>query len=232
MIEKPKTMIPIVSKHALLSRGVVKPTIGTARKQYVIIAPDRSSSMQGAPFAEAIAGTKALADELAKPENLDAFRIAVAPYNHVAALTPFHEAASVVLPAGTNAEGMTDFTKPLQLALDAFAPYAAPESDPNRPTLVFLTDGKHEPITPSDPTPLAIELKKIANVVCIALGPDADLGFLTLMASGPTFVTRVTDPRQLRSFMAAVGTTLSRSRRAGRSIAAASLDPFASRRRA
>ncbi|MCC7541329.1 MAG: VWA domain-containing protein [Deltaproteobacteria bacterium] len=230
MSEIPKSMSPIVSRHALLSRGVVKPTIGTARKQHVIIAPDRSGSMRGAPFEEALAGTKALADELAKPENLDAFLLATAPFNHIAALTPFQPAASVVLPAGTSADGMTDFTKPLQLALDAFAPYGAPESDPNRPTLVFLTDGKHEPLTPSDPTPLALALKKIANVVAIALGPDADLGFLALMASGPTFVTRVTDPRQLRTFMGAVGATLSRSRRAGRSIAAASMDPFASRR--
>lgn len=229
MIDKSKSHVPIVSKHDLLSRGVARVPIGTSRKQYVILAPDKSGSMAGAPFAEAMNGARAFLDELAKPENLDAFQVGVLPFNHIAALMPFQPAASTTLPVGVGADGGTDFTKPLELARAALAPYGAPESDPNRPTLVFLTDGKHE--APTDPIPLATELKVIANVVCIALGANADLGFLTLLASGPTFVTRVTDPTQLRGYLAAVGATLSKSRRAGRSIAAASLDPFASRRR-
>lgn len=231
MIDKSKSRIPIVSKHDLLSRGVVRPTIGTARVQDVLLGLDFSGSMHGEPIAAALDGAKALVSELAKPENRGAFRVGLLLFNHDAHLRlPFQPATSPFEPSGVIANGGTDFTKALQLAHATLLPHGAPASDPDRPSFVLLTDGRDG--GGGNPAALAAEIRSLANVICIALGPDADLGFLTLLASGPTFVTRATTGPELRAYFAAIGGTMSKSLRAGRSMAAAALDPFASRRRA
>lgn len=222
---------PFLSKSELLSRSFQAPVIGTSRKFPVLIALDESSSMAGQPFADAQAAASDLGRELAKPENLDAFQIALMLFEGKArTAAPFAPASSFALPPGLSASGpATDFTVALVHAKSLLAPIGAPASEPDRPTLVFLTDGRHG--GSSDPMPIAAEVKAIANVVCIAFGSGADLGFLTLLASSPSFVTRATNGSELRAHFAAIGRTLSKSRRAGVSIAASGADPFASRRR-
>lgn len=226
-----KSKRPFVSKAELLSRSVKAPQIGTSRKYPVLIALDDSGSMSGAPFTGALAASIELGQELAKPENLDAFQVALMLFEGVArTAVPFTPASSFQVPGGLAATGPgTDFTVALNHAKSILEPVGAPESTPERPTLVFLTDGQH--VASSDPAPVAAEVKSMANVVCIAFGPGADLGLLTLLASSPSCVTRATTGNELRAYFAAIGRTLSKSRRAGVSLAASAADPFASRRR-
>lgn len=226
-----KSKKPFVSKAELLSRSVQAPTIGTSRNFPVLIALDDSGSMAGQPFTDAQSATVELGHELAKPENLDAFRVALMLFEGVArTAVPFTPASAFQVPGGLAATGPgTDFTVALNHAKSLLEPMGAAESNPERPTLVFLTDGQH--VASSDPVPVANELKAIANVVCIAFGPGADLGFLALLASSPSCVTRATTGSELRTHFAAIGRTLSKSRRAGVSLAASAADPFASRRR-
>lgn len=226
-----KSQRPFVSKAELLTRSFQAPPIGTSRKYPVLIALDDSLSMLGEPFTGALAASIDLGRELAKPENLDAFQVGLMLFEGVArTAVPFTPASSFQVPGGLEAKGPgTDFTVALNLAKSLLEPVGAPESAPARPTLVFLTDGQH--VAPSDPTPVATEVKSIANVVCIAFGAGADLGFLTLLASSPQCVTRAKTGQELRAYFAAIGRTLSKSRRAGVSLAASGADPFASRRR-
>lgn len=222
---------PVISKASLLSQGIIRPSIGTSRKIRVKLLVDRSSSMAGDKIRDALAGSADVATELARPENQGAFEIGLIAYNHEATIAvPFTPASSFALPPGLDARGATDFAAALTLAKTSLAPFAAPAADPQRPCLLFMTDGRH--VASSDPLPVAREVRDMANIVCVALGADAELGFLTLLATDPSFVTRAKTGAELRSYFAAVAKTLSASRRAGRSIAAVpGLDPFASRRR-
>ncbi|MCZ7682418.1 MAG: VWA domain-containing protein [Sandaracinaceae bacterium] len=171
-----KSKRPFVSKAELLSRSVKAPQIGTSRKYPVLIALDDSGSMSGAPFTGALAASIELGQELARPENLDAFQVALMLFEGVARTSvPFTPASSFQVPGGLAATGPgTDFTVALNHAKSILEPVGAPESTPERPTLVFLTDGQH--VASSDPAPVAAEVKSIANVVCIAFGAGADLG--------------------------------------------------------
>lgn len=219
------------SKAALLSRGIVQPTLGTSQTLPIFTHIDKSSSMSGLPIADACAAVTTLASVLSAPENMGAFLLGLAVFDHEAReLVPPAAAASFSLPPGIVASGGTDFTKALTLASALAAPFAAGPESARRPTIVFLTDGRHE--TPfSDPLPLAEALRRSANVIAIGVGPNADAAFLAKLASAPHLVIRDTSSAALAATFGAIGKALSRSRRAGVSIAAAGIDPFASRRR-
>jgi hypothetical protein len=66
-----------------------------------------------------------------------------------------------------------------------------------------------------DPNTVADEIKKNADLVMIAFGNDADEKMLKRLASTTKHFYRCSSGRELRSFMAAVGATLTQTMTVG-----------------
>lgn len=213
------------SRADLLSQGIRRPSLA-AKPQNVLLALDRSSSMSGGPVSSAIAAADDVAAVLADPKERDAFNVGLVTFNHEARYdVPFIGAHAFSVPPLT-ADGGTDFACATERALRALE--AGPKSEISaRSCLLFLTDGLHE--ASSNAFQHVEALHRVADVVCVGLGPRADLGFLAKLASRPDFVTTASTGLELRAYFVSVAKSLSASRASG-GLTSAGVDPFASRR--
>lgn len=224
--KKPEPGRVIKSRADLLTEGVRRPSV-VVRPQCVLLVIDRSGSMAGSPIAEATAAARDLVSILADPKEKDAFSIALVTFADVAAVdAPLTKASRFRMPSPT-ADGLTSFNAATGACLRVLET-APPAENAARPCIVFMTDGRDEGSN-ADPLQHVPALKQAADVVCVAFGAHADLGFLGRLASGPEFVTTASSGIELRAYFTSVAQSLSASRASG-GLVSAGIDPFASRR--
>jgi hypothetical protein len=78
--------------------------------------------------------------------------------------------------------------------------------------VIIFTDGCHNEGTPQN---VANRLKQIADLVMVAFGSDADEALFQDLASTPQHFYRCSSVRELRSFLAAIGATMTATLSAG-----------------
>jgi uncharacterized protein YegL len=174
--------------------------------------------MDGQKAADASAASQDLVNELARPVNKDGFSVAVVDFATTSkVVNPLEKATTLdgklapLQPGGT-----TNITAGLQDALDILT---AAESKVEegvtylRPVVILFSDGQHN--EGEDPRGVARRLKDKADLVTIAFGSDADEAALRALASSPQHFYRCANGRELRSFLAAVGATLTATIGAG-----------------
>jgi uncharacterized protein YegL len=190
------------------------------QRQRILIVRDRSSSMNShSKAADAEKATRELIAELNAPSNGDAFEVSIVDFNESAIVTAAWKKASAMsdqalalAPAGETsisaglsaAQRQLDQTEPLEIAHSYL-----------RPVVLIFSDGNHN--SGADPITAANDLKKVADIVTVAFGHDADEEMLRRIASTPQHSVRCATGAQLRSFFAVVGKTLTQTRGAGRS---------------
>lgn len=200
--------------------GLKRPDVITNHNQQrAILVRDASVSMDDEGKAlEASKASQNFVAELAKPENKDGFYVAVIDYSERAAIVnPFAKATElkghleqISTISGTNiTAGLARARRLLEETPDKIDG----KEQFLKPVVVLFTDGCHN--TGQPPHDEAQKLKKVADVVTAAFGSDADLDLLREIANSPEHCYRCQDGHDLRAFMAAVGTTLSHSIRAG-----------------
>ena len=188
-------------------------TVNSKHKQRVLILEDVSTSMKGQKGIQAHEGTQKLIEPLADQENHDGFRVSVIHFNDDAkVIHPWMSAAALsgclapLAPGGsTNIEAA--FETALQMLEEA------QKQDQSQTEFIWLrhvlfiySDGQ---ITQGgDPRSVANEVKKLADVVTIAVGDDADEALLLDLATSPEHAYKVSDTVSLRAFLADAGPTL------------------------
>lgn len=200
--------------------GLKRPDVITSKtKQRAIFVRDASVSMDDDDKArDASTATQNFLAELARPENKDGFYLAVIDFAEIAEVSvPFARATEL---EGSLHEISTSYCTNITAGL-AKAREILDEADDRldsserflKPVVILFTDGGHN--TGCQPYKEAEQLKQIADIVCVAFGSDADLDLLRQIANSPEHCYRCRDGHDLRAFMAAVGSTLSESIRAG-----------------
>lgn len=194
-------------------------------KQVAILCRDRSPSMSGAKAEDASAASCELVEELAQPVNKDGFYVGIVDFAVSAQVihtlekaTALNKNLSPLQVVNTDAEAGTNITAALENALQLLKkpPKLAP-SEANdqflRPVIILLSDGCHN--RKPHPRAVAEKIKKQADLVTVAFGNDADETLLAELATTPQHLYRCQDGRQLRSFLAAVGATMTATMAAG-----------------
>jgi uncharacterized protein YegL len=190
-------------------------------KQNVIFVRDKSGSMRGQKAMDASAASLDLVAELAEPANKDGFYVAVVDFASRSNIVHNLEKATVlngnVVPLSVGLfEGRTNITAGLEDALSILEK-AETYNQENvaylRPVVIAFTDGCHN----EGPAPQSVanRLKDIADLVTVAFGEDADETLMRSLASTPQHFYRCTTGRELRSFLAAVGATMTGTMAAG-----------------
>jgi uncharacterized protein YegL len=181
-------------------------------RQNVCLVRDGSGSMAGSKARDASGASLELVEELAQPVNKDGFSVAVIDFSSAATVIhPLTGAKSLhgnVKPLNTGLfGGSTNITEGLSAALDVFGRTQTPDGITLlRSVAIVFTDGCHN--TGPDPYSVAEKLKSIADVVAVAFGSDADEQLLRRIASTPQHFYRCSTGRDLRSFLAKVGETM------------------------
>jgi uncharacterized protein YegL len=175
--------------------------------------------MSGQKAMDASAASLDLVSELAQPSNKDGFNVAVVDFatsSHVAnRLEKATALAGKIAPLSAGGDS-TNITDGLQTALDILE---EAETNPQegvtylRPVVICFTDGRHN--TGPHPHDVANRLKQKADLVTVAFGTDADESLLRQLALTPQHFYRCANGRELRSFLAAVGKTMTASMAAG-----------------
>ena len=190
-------------------------------KQNVVFVRDKSGSMSGQKAKDASAASLDLAAELAEPTNKDGFNLGVVDFASDSKVVHDLEKATVLngkvaaLSVGLFG-GSTNITAGLE---DAYLLLEKAERQNQegvhhlKPVVIVFTDGCHN--KGPDPHGAANRLKGIADVVTVAFGSDADESLLHSMASSPQHFYRCSTGRELRSFLAAVGQTMTATMAAG-----------------
>ena len=206
----------------------------TDRRQGIVLLLDTSSSLaDGNAIAAVQDGASAFAREFALAEHRALFEIAIVQFaSTVSVLMALSPATTVTVPPLT-ASGVTALGPALAKAHELLRPtLALPKRV--RPVVVVFSDG--EANEGGDPGPVADALKLDADIITIGLG-KVNRVELEAIATSPAHAHYAADPKALRHLFASVGRTLSQSRGAlagllsSRERAAASIDPFASRKR-
>lgn len=190
-------------------------------KQNVIFVRDKSGSMTGQKAEDASCAGLDLVAELAQPANKDGFNVAVVDFASRANIIHNLERATVLngkvdpLSISFSATG-TNITAGLEEAFSILET-AARQNQENvihlRPVVITFTDGCHN--EGPDPQNAADRLKRIADLVTVAFGADADETLMRSLASTPQHFYRCTTGRELRKFLAAVGATMTATMAAG-----------------
>jgi len=190
-------------------------------KQNVIFVRDKSGSMSGQKAKDASAASLDLVAELAEPTNKDGFNVAVVDFASGSKIVHNLEKATTLngkvasLSVGMFG-GSTNITAGLE---DAVAILEKTEKQSQegvaflRPVVIVFTDGCHN--EGPDPCSVANRLKGIADLVTVAFGSDADEALMRSLASTPQHFYRCSTGRELRSFLAAVGATMTATMAAG-----------------
>ena len=205
--ETPTSDVPMkVARRSSAPNGVASNV-----KQLVVLARDRSTSMEGDKISELNLAGEALRLELADPVNKDGFVMLVVDFNHSAQVVVQNQPASSVIMPEAVADGNTCFNAPLELIvreLNAFKAQPNPDGwHYLRPQVLFLSDGQAEA---SDEN--IANIQELANVTAIAYGDDADHDILAGIASDGKVHHIGTDGGALRAFLAEVGKTLTESK--------------------
>lgn len=192
-------------------------------KQNVVLCRDTSPSMTGQKAADASAASLDLVEELAQPVNKDGFFIGIVDFAISAKVVHPLKKATILnehlqpLTIDKSEKG-TNITTSLESALSLLEKLPELPEDQGechflRPVVLCLTDGCHN--TGSHPRDVADRLKQKADLVTVAFGNDADKALLQELATTPQHCYRCSNGHQLRSFLAAVGTTITTTMAAG-----------------
>lgn len=203
--------IPTLQRAGTFTSGLVRPA-GLRREQLAVLVRDASTSMSGQKAADADAASRALVEELARPENRGGFSIAVVDFNTSAAVKHAVDKAEALADrlARLSPGGGTNIATALAEAAKVVRG-AAPALTAIRPVALLFSDGRPS----SDPRAAAADLRTVADVVTVAFGSDADEALLRELATSPEHAYRCADGRELRRFFASVGATLSMSLASG-----------------
>ncbi len=210
-----------------LTVGVKRPDFLTSKSaQFVAIARDASPSMSGQKADDATRACSELIDELALPANKGGFSVGIVDFDgsaHVANPTaPATNLVGSVAPIDTGRGSSTNIQDALRLTLQ-LVDDATRNADRGRiqlrPVALLFSDGQSN--AGGDPRPIANDLKKAADLVTVAFGPDADEATLRELASSPQHFYRCRNGRELRVFLASVGQTLTATMSQGRNATVA-----------
>jgi uncharacterized protein YegL len=191
-------------------------------RQNCVLVRDRSGSMRGDKARDASAASLDLVAELAQPINKDGFSVAVVDFADSANVIHSLEKAVALngnvkpLSGGFLGWGSTNITDGLDEALRILVA-AETKNEPGvsflRPVVLMFTDGCHN--TGPRPKDVADKIKAKADLVAVAFGSDADEALLKELASTPQHFYRVSNGRELRTFLACVGATMTATRAQG-----------------
>lgn len=207
-----------------LTRGVHRPSCWNLKPiQPVVIVADNSPSMLKEKAEQAAAAIQDILNLLALKANKDGFYAAVVYFARIAIevhqlalasrikdrLSPFSEQLYDI--------GYTNITAGLEQALQIVNEFKAhpPVSDAHylEPVVILFTDGNHN--KGNLPHETARELKRVADLVTVSLGDDADDKLLRDLATSSQHFCRCATGRELREFLFDVGKTLCKTRSAG-----------------
>jgi uncharacterized protein YegL len=190
-------------------------------KQNVILVRDKSGSMSGKKAKDASAASLDLVAELAEPANKDGFNVAVIDFS--SGSKPVHTLQNATVLNGKVAPlsaglfgGSPNITAGLKDALSILEEAEKHNQDGVaflRPVVIVFTDGCHN--QGPGPQDVAEAMKRIADLVTVAFGSDADEALLRSLASSPQHFYRCSTGRELRAFLAAVGATITGTMQAG-----------------
>lgn len=190
-------------------------------RQIAIPARDASPSMSGQKAKDASQATFQLMRELAKPSNKGAFWSSVIDFAGSATvrhkLMSASDMAHNLLPISTSLfSGGTNITAALELAHKLCQETPA-EGQSNirwlRPVVILFSDGCHN--RGPKPDTAAKLLRKVADVVTVAYGSDADIKLLRSLATSPQHHYICKDGSDLRQFFSAVGASMTASLASG-----------------
>lgn len=183
-------------------------------RQMVVLVRDESGSMSGQKATDASAASLDLVAELAQPSNKDGFLVSVVDFSTGSKVVHKLEKATVlngkVTPLSVGLfSGSTNITAGLEDALKILGKLGIENQDGIsylRPVAILFSDGAHN----EGPSPqnAANQLKQKADLVTAAFGSDADEALLRDLASTPQYFYRCKTGRELRSFLATVGATM------------------------
>ncbi|MBN1516000.1 VWA domain-containing protein [Candidatus Sumerlaeota bacterium] len=190
-------------------------------KQRVVLVRDKSGSMYGKKAKCASAACRDLVAELAEPENKDGFYVSVIDFARTSEIIHDNEKATAL--CGKLKElSVSIFNTSTNISAgleDAFSILMKAEADVQdnvrylKPVVIVFTDGCHN--KGPDPRVIAASLKDIADVVTVAFGHDADEELMRALASTSQHFYRCSKGSELRSFLAAVGATMTTTMAAG-----------------
>jgi len=158
---------------------------------------------------------------LGSPENKDGFVVSVVDFDGTAKIkhnsVPAAELAQSLKPISIPLlGGGTNITAGLEQAEIPCRKTPTDAQDGTRwlrPVVVLFSDGCHN--TGPKPESAAESLCKIADLVTVGYGDDADTELLRGLATSPQHFYKCKDGRDLRQFFAAVGSTMTASLAAG-----------------
>jgi uncharacterized protein YegL len=210
-----------------LLTGVRRPDFLTSRSaQFVALARDASPSMAGHKADDATRACAELVEELDKPENKDGFTVAVVDFaDRADVANPTARAADLngrIAPIDTGMGSGTNIADALRVCrrlVDQSQRNADRGRLQLRPVVLLFSDG--QPNVGGDPRAAADDLKKVADVVTVAFGTDADEQMLRAMATSSQHFYRCRNGRELRAFLASVGKTLTATMSQGRNATVA-----------
>ena len=211
------------SRPITIVHGLRRPNwiCGNAKQREVFVR-DRSGSMNGQKAKDASAASLDLVAELAESANKDGFYVAIVDFASNAKTVHELEKATFlngnVTPLSVGLfGGSTNITSGLEDALSILENAEKHEYQEGvtflRPVAIIFSDGCHN-VGP-DPHGVATRLKGLADLVTVAFGTDADEVLLRSLATSPQHFYRCTSGRELRSFLAAVGATMTATMAAG-----------------
>jgi len=205
-----------MEKMPLIRSGLKRPNwICSNARQDVVLVRDDSGSMSGEKARDASAACVDLLTELALPSNKDGFSAAIIDFSSssriVHGIQKVGNLITTLQPLLGDGD-LTNITAGLEDALSILElRQKSPEADVHflRPVTIVFTDGCHN----HGPAPenAADRLKKMSDLVTVAFGDDADEALLRRIATSSQHFYRCADGRELRSFLAAVGRTLTRT---------------------
>ena len=209
------------SKPMTIMRGGVRRPNWICRnvKQNVVFVRDKSGSMDGQKAKDASAASLDLVAELAEPANKDGFYVGVVDFGRGSTIVHNLDKATTLngrISSLFANDGSTNITAGLEDALSVLEKAEQHNQEGVsflRPVVIVFTDGCHN--EGPGPQSVANRLKGVADLVTVAFGSDADETLMRSLATSPQHFYRCSTGRELRSFLAAVGATMTATMAAG-----------------
>ena len=188
-------------------------------KQNVVFVRDKSGSMDGQKAKDASAASLDLVTELAEPVNKDGFYVGVVDFGRGSTIVHNLDKATTLNGRVSSLfanDGSTNITAGLEDALSVLEKAEQHNQEGVsllRPVVIVFTDGCHN--EGPHPQNVANRLKGVADLVTVAFGSDADEILMRSLATSPQHFYCCSTGRELRSFLAAVGATMTATMAAG-----------------
>jgi uncharacterized protein YegL len=215
-------------KTTIVRSGLRRPNwICWNARQIVVLVRDKSGSMSGQKAQDASAASLDLVAELAQPVNKDGFLVGVVDFASRSQIvhdlarateldgrvTPLSVGGGLLSLFGGGSTNITVGLEDAKGLLDKAERVGAEGVQYLRPVAILFSDGCHN--TGPGPKDVADRLKQEADLVTVAFGSDADEALLRSLASSHQHFYRCANGRELRSFLAAVGATMTATMAAG-----------------